>query len=491
MEGDIIFNKEKPTNITPPSANEKVSPSPPASQPSSPPPPPQSNLASTPLPPPPRPSIISLLLKIVIGIGMLIVLGFVGVRFVLPMFSSNGNEKVTLTYWGLWESEKTMAAVINEFQRENPNITVKYSRQDIKQYNDTLQTRIKNGTGPDIFRYHSTWVPMLREELLPLSQDAIKPDDFKKKYYPVVSTDVMKNGAIYGIPLGIDTLAMFVNTEITKEAGVSVPTDWNEFVKSAIKITVKDSAGKIKTAGAALGTYDNITHAPDILGMLFVQNGTDLTDMSKTPTNASETLQFYTSFASGNGKMWDETLDESIKAFTKGQVGFYFGYSWDVFQIRAMNPELKFEVHKVPGLPGRRTTVASYWVEGVSLKTKHPKEAMLFMNFLSKESTVEKIYAEASKSREFGEPYPMVGLKDRLKDNKVVYPFVDQAATAKSTYFVSNTYDNGINDKMNAYLGNAVRASLGNTSPQTAVETLSQGITQVLSLYERKPTPTR
>ena len=490
MEGDIIFNKENPSSTTQSPDGEPKEEKIEASNVA----PEQASLRedslNSPLPPPPSGGPIGLIIKIIIGLIGIAIFGFVIVRFILPLFGGN-SEKVTLTYWGLWENEKTIDSIINEFEADHPDIKVNYVKQDIKQYNDTLQTRVNNGTGPDIFRFHNSWVPMLKEELLPLSQDAIKPDNFKNKYYPVTQSDLVRNGAIYGIPLEIDTIAMFVNTEIIQEAGVSIPQDWNEFVKTAVKITVKDSSGKIKTSGAALGTYDNITHSPDILAMLFAQNGTNLTDMSKTPNNAAETLKFYTSFASGNGRMWDETLDKSIDAFAKGQVGFYFGYSWDIFQIRATNPDLKFEVHKVPGLPGRRMTVASYWVEGVSSKTKHPKEAMQFMNFLAQESTVEKFYTEVSKTRVFGEPYPFVALKDRLKDDKIVYPFVEQAPTAVSTYFVSDTHDNGINDKMNAYLGNAVRSVLGNTSEESAVKTLSSGVSQVLSLYERKPTPTR
>lgn len=485
MEGNIIFNKKEEETKAPETSG-SAQPVAPKDTPQAP-----SPLSEKPLPPPPKTSLPGLLIKILLGLLGLSLLGFIIFRFVLPMFGENTGGKVELVYWGLWENENTMGALIDKFEATHPNITIKYKKQDIKQYNETLQTRINNGTGPDIFRFHSTWVPMLKEGLLPLSQEAINPNDFKKNYYPVIQKDLTQNGAIYGIPLEIDTLAMFVNTEIIKEAGISVPKDWNDFVKAAVRITVKDSSGKIKTSGAALGTYDNINHAPDILGMLFMQNGTNTTDMQKTPTNASETLDFYTSFAKGNGAMWDDSLDEALIAFAKGNVGFFFGYSWDIFQIQAINPELKFEIYKVPGLPGRQMSIASYWVEGVSNKTKHPKEAMQFMNYLSKETTVEKLYVEESKTRAFGEPYPFVGLKDKLKDNKIIYPFVEQGPNAVSTYFVSNTFDSGINDRMNAYLGNAVRSVLGNTSAESAVKTLSQGISQVLSVYERQPTITR
>jgi len=496
MQADVIFDKEKSPTPTdpkmPPGTWQKEAsapvqdPLPPANAP-----PPESRFTSRPLPPPPQKSIKGLLIKILLGVLALTLFGFVIIRFILPIFTGGVSQKVELTYWGLWENENTLSGVIKDFESKNPNIRIKYIKQDIKQYNDTLQTRVNNGTGPDIYRFHNTWLPMLKEELLPLPNSVISPNDFRKKYYPVVQRDLVRNGAIYGIPFEIDTLAMFVNTDILNQAGVTVPTDWNDFVKSAIKLTVKDTQGRIKTSGASLGTYDNIRNAPDILGMLLVQNGANTTEMSKTSANAAEAIEFYTSFAKGGGAMWNDSLEEASLSFARGNVAFYFGYSWEVFQIQAINPELKFAIHKVPGLPGRRSSVASYWAEGISTKSKHPKEAMEFLKFLTIEQSVEKIYEATSKTRSFGEPYPFVTHASRLKDNKIVYPFVEQAPSATSTYFVSNTYDNGINDKMNAYLGNAVRSVLGNTSPQSAVETLSLGITQILAVYEPKKPTTR
>lgn len=427
--------------------------------------------------------IFSLLIKVVVGIVILLVAGFLGFRFLLPLFTGPSNEKVTLVYWGLWEDPQVMQSVINDFQKENPNITVSYQKQDIKEYRERFTTRSQNGNGPDVFRFHNSWVPQLKSLLLPLPNDVITPDAFQKAYYPVAQADLVKNGAIYGIPLEIDTLALFTNKEIFAASGVAVPTTWEEFSSTARSLTVKDEQGAIKTSGAALGTFDNITHASDIVSLLLVQNGTNLIDMNQTTANASDALSYYTSFAKDEGNVWDETLDPSIMLFAKGNLAMYFGYSWDIFAIRAMNPNLVMEIHPVPHLLDRKMSIASYWVEGASTKSKHQKESLLFLKFLARKETEQKLFAQASKTRLFGEPYARKDLAPLLKDNPLVYPFANQGQDAVSTFFVSDTYDNGLNSQMNGYLGNAVRSILGNTSPQTAVETLVQGVTQVLKQY--------
>ena len=281
----------------------------------------------------------------------------------------------------------------------------------------------------------------------------------------------------------IDTLALYINSQLFQAAGLQPPTNWNDFISDARAMTVKDANGKIKTAGAAMGTYDNITHAPDILSLLFLQNGVDLSNMQSSPDRAANALDFYTAFATDQNNVWDNTLDPSLLAFSKGNLAMYFGYSWDYFTIKQDNPNLTFQIAPVPQLPNQDVNLASYWVEGVSVKSKHQKEALLFMKYLAQKSTEESLYAEQAKTRTFGEPYARVDLGGTLKTNPVLAPFVDEAPSAFSSPFVDSTYDNGLNQELNTYLGNAVNSVLNGNSPQTALGTLSQGATQVFQKY--------
>jgi ABC-type glycerol-3-phosphate transport system substrate-binding protein len=324
---------------------------------------------------------------------------------------------------------------------------------------------------------------MLSGVLLPLPSDVITSSNFSTTFYPVMQKDLVRNGAIYGIPLEVDTLSLYINTELLQSVGLNPPTTWNDFINDARAMTVKDENGKIKTAGAAIGTFDNIDHASDILSMLLLQNGVDFKNLSASSDRFNGTLSFYTSFATDQNNVWDNTLDPSTLAFSKGNLAMYFGYSWDYFNIKKFNPNLNFEVVPVPQLPDRTVNMASYWVEGVSSKSKSQKQAFLFMKFLVKKETEEKLYAEESKERAFGEPYARVDLSDTLKSNPNVYTFISQAKTASSTLFVDKTYDNGLNQQLNTYLGNAVNSVLSNGSTQSAFDIFIKGVLQILQKY--------
>lgn len=434
---------------------------------------------------PPIKKIVSLIIGAIVVVAIIALVIIV----VLPKLSSGGDKNVNLVYWNVFEDAAPLEEAAAEFHRQNPNITVTIEKQDPKglgKYFDRIATRIQNGSGPDVLRFHESWLPEVAPYLLPIPQELINSSGLDKKYYPAISQDLKYNGAYYGIPIHFDSLSLLINTEIFKNAGInSYPTTWDDLINVARQLTVKDENGKITQSGIALGTYDNIAHASDILSLLMVQNGADLRNLSgPAAQSATDALEFYTSFAKGDTKVWDNTLDNSKLAFSEGKLAMYLGFSWDIFQIKASNPNLQFLVVPVPHLQSRNSTIASYWVEGVSAKTKHPQQAFAFLQFLASQKTMEQLYASAAKTRGFGELYPRSDMASLLSDNKLIYPFVSQGKDAKSSVFASDTYDDGLVDGIDKYMGDAINSVINNdTSAQSAIQTLSDGVTQKMSQY--------
>lgn len=410
---------------------------------------------------------------------------FVILNIILPQFKNPSEKAVTLSYWGIREDPGTMAGVISDFEKENPDIKVVYSKQDPTDYREKLTTRIQNGTGPDIFKFHNTWYPMFSAELLPLPQETIEKKQFLDNYYEVAQKDLIKDGAIYAVPLEIDTLALYVNKQIFEDT--PIPVTWQEFIDVSTKLTKRDENGRISTAGAALGTFDNVVHAPDIISLLFAQNGVDLTNPSEYSDKISDALRFYTNFALIETNVWDTTLDPSISAFSQGKVAMVFGYYWDYFEIKKTNPNLAFKIAPVPQLlTSSKFNIASYWADGVSAMSKNQKEALLFMKFLAKKETTEKLYQEQSKVRTLGHPYGNKNLADKLKDTEN-FVFVDQAKTAVSSPFVDNTHDNGLNDKLNNVLRESIKELLNNGNLESATRSLLEGYSSVIGEYAPIP----
>ena len=81
-----------------------------------------------------QPSKAKKILTIFLGFFAVVLIIAVILFVIIPGFTKNaGAGKVTLTYWGLWEDSKVMQGLISDFERENPNIKIDYSKQDVKQ----------------------------------------------------------------------------------------------------------------------------------------------------------------------------------------------------------------------------------------------------------------------------------------------------------------------------------------------------------------------
>ena len=426
------------------------------------------------------------LFRILIILVIIIVTSVIG-YFVFRFFAGRSGETsgpVTLNYWGLWEDESIMQPVINDYKESNPNVTINYTFQTPTQYRERLEAAIGRGGEVDIFRYHNTWVPMLKNNLSPLPESVFPKKDYDQTFYPVAQSDLNVNGNYVGIPLMIDGLGLFINQDLFDAVGVSLPRTWDDVQIVAQALTVKDLNGTIRTAGIALGTAGNIEHYSDIVALMMMQNGANLTN--PVGVEASDALAYYRLYAEEPNKTWDETMPNSIAAFAQGQVAMIFAPSWQALTIKAINPTLNFEVISVPQLKDATPSItwASYWVEGVANNSPNQKAAWEFLQYLSSKEVMIKLYTLEANSRGFGEPYARTDLAESVTSDPIVGAYILQAPQARSFPLASNTFDNGLNDRMIKYLEDAINALSQGASPESALQTAAQGFRQVLSQYD-------
>lgn len=419
--------------------------------------------------------ILMILVFLLLALGLL-----AGGRFLLGILG--GSKEVTVTYWGLWENDATVRSVIADFEAKNPKIKVSYVKQSPRQYRERLSAAIARGEGPDLFRFHNTWVAMLASDLAAVPKTVMTPAEFSSTFYPVATNDLVAGNTIYGIPMMIEGLGLYINEDLFAKAGVSVPVTWEDVLNIVPKLTVKEG-NAITTSAIALGTTGNIENFSDILALMMMQNGANLVGLSGK--EAEETLLFYRKFADPADPIytWNDTLDNSIYAFAIGKVAMILAPSWRAFDVRQIGPELRFKIIPVPQLPGNTVSWASYWVEGVSGKSKTQMQAFAFLKYITSREAVTKLYTEAGKTRLFGEVYARVDLGNTIEGDPFVGAYVKQAKTAKSFPLASRTFDNGINDKLIKYLEDAVNSVAAGSAPSAALTTAASGFRQVLGQY--------
>ncbi len=245
---------------------------------------------------------------------------------------------------------------------------------------------------------------------------------------------------------------------------------------------MKDPQGNLITSGIAIGTANNIEHFSDIFALFLIQNGAELKNLNSQ--EAVSALEAYRKFAELPNQFWSEEMPNSVNAFIQEKVAIIFVPSWQILNIKVMNPELDFKAIPVPIIPGGKTvSIANYWVEGVSRFSKNQLEAWKFLKFLSEKESLTKLYEVQSRIRLFGTAYSRKDLANLLIQNEYLGSVVKQAENLVSIPLISRTLDNGLNDGLIKYLENAINSTVQGVSYQEALKTMSQGVNQIFTQY--------
>ncbi|VVA43448.1 Multiple sugar transport system substrate-binding protein [Candidatus Roizmanbacteria bacterium] len=422
------------------------------------------------------------------GAVLFLILFIVIVRAIF--FSKPSNKAVNLIYWGLWEDKEVMEPLIAAYQQKYPNVKINYQKMNPQSYREKLVSRsisVGNSQGriekPDIFRFHNTWLPEIKDIIAPLPPTVMSGEEFDKTFYPIHKKDLKVGNYYYGLPLEIDGLVLVYNESLFKKAGIStVPTTWDDITQIVPKLTVKDLSGGLITSGIAMGTASNVDHFSDIFGLLLLQNGGSLNKLDQD--EAAGALEIYRKFSEPPQGYWTEEMPGSTTAFVQEKVAIIIVPSWEVLAIKAANPDIDIKVVPVPVVPGTPLiSLASYWVEGVSRFSSNQLEAWKFLKFLTEKENMTKMYEIQSKIRPFGEPYSRVDLAPLLAQDPYLGAVIKQANNFVSLPIISRTMDNGLNDEIIKYMENAINSTILGVSYKEALTEAKKGIDQVFTKY--------
>ncbi len=338
--------------------------------------------------------------------------------------------------------------------------------------------------GPDVFLIHNDWVGKYLPKISPMpattkvayqvvtgtvrkqqtwqlqTEPTMTTKAFKDRFADAVIYDAVRSvnvstkqdqiilqDRIVGIPVSMDTLALYYNKDLLNAAGIATPPEtWGQFQEQVQKLTKLDSQGNVVQSGAAIGTATNVERAQDILTAIMMQNGTQMAADDGSPTfhlvpaalsgskdqpPAYEALTFYTDFASPVKAVytWNGQQPNSLEAFIQGKAAFFFGYSYHLPQIRARAPKLNLGVTKLPQIENNPVkNVANYWLWAVSKKSPNQDISWNLLNFFIKPEENKKIL-DATKR-----PAALKALLKNQVDDEDVGVFASQVLTAQSWY---------------------------------------------------------
>lgn len=392
------------------------------------------------------------------AIALMVLVAFV---FILRnSFSSGTTASATLEVWGVFDDRIAFNDAVMAFEKANKNIKVHYTMLTPQGYEQAVVDALAAGQGPDVWMMHNTWLPKHINKIQPMPASIagskvplMTVRQFKDTFVDGAASDLVNGDRIYGLPLYVDTLALYYNKDMFASVGIAqAPETWTEFMDDVKKITTYDASRNITRSGAALGTARNINRATDILMMLMLQSGVQMTDADNLQATFSRSvdgqnvgeraLEFYTDFANkgrgagDNGKevySWDDSMHYSVDAFVAGETAMMINYAHQIPVLRAAAARLNWALASVPQASTVDSrTYANYWPLVVSLNTKNSDAAWQFALYMTAgDGTVPYLNAAAR-------PTARRDLIDQQKTDPDLGVFAEQALTARSWFQVDN-----------------------------------------------------
>lgn len=343
--------------------------------------------------------VLAVLMTGVIGMGLLAGCGN-GSSEEKKGNSGNGDEKVEITFWDNYADTihtEVYEKIISDFEKENPDISVKYVPLPSDQAKSKYDVAIQGNTTPDCGVIYQYWMNdfVVQDALLPLDEYTADDDSLLDTFVESMKSTA-PDGKYYSLPFYVVPPTLWYNTEMFEEKGVKVPTTWDEVFEDVPTLTDKEKgvygfsirggAGSSQQLEQMLYQYSGITE-------MFDEDG-------KSTINDPKHVEFLEKFAALYNKYTPESditnaSTEMISAFDSGSAAMIFHNIGSYGQHRDTLGEEKFGAVVNLKSVDDTNVMVSNGVASLSVfkNSKHPEEAYKFIQYLT-EHTANSYFNE-------------------------------------------------------------------------------------------------
>ncbi|MGC0369563.1 ABC transporter substrate-binding protein [Microbacterium sp. SLBN-111] len=312
--------------------------------------------------------------------------------------AGGGTDSQTVTFLS-WDTQDTMQPLIDQFEKENPGLTVNASyAPPVTDYVQKLQTQLGSNTGPDVFI-------ITAENKHQLMDGGFAKDLSGESWISNISDAAQQtyssNGKVYGAAIASWGGGILINKDMLAKVGYTTPpATWDQFL---------DLGTKLKDSGVT-AFYEASDGIPVTLSALLgVENASMDNAMDQDIWDGKTTFaDTWTQPLTTWNQLFEKgieprsaaglTGDQVLQAFEQGQVAMIGTGSWALGNIKKAAPNLNLEYLAVPNPKGDL-----YWCGAVSpgyainAKAKNPEGADKFVQFLQSKEGVE-LYQKETQS---------------------------------------------------------------------------------------------
>ncbi len=316
--------------------------------------------------------------------------------------SSDGDVVLELAQW--WEPELPDGAfreLIDEFEAENPGITVELLSGPYASTKEQLFAGAAAGTMSDVVGLDGAWVSDFKDQGALADLSALMAEaDYDESQ---LASQIQLDGATYMIPVVNFVYPMFTNDDLLAEAGVDAPPSTrSEFAAAAAALTELGGNTSGWILPLSLEAPNGIQN--DVMSWVWASGGSMLADGQPDLTNDEVTSAV--EYIKG---LWDDGViapgaftmkeQDKVEEFTNGRVGMMISSLAHINLIRESNPELSFSISALPaedGFDGERGIPYASWGIGVSESSENKAEAWKLVEFLMSEDVNSRLSSIAN-----------------------------------------------------------------------------------------------
>ncbi len=278
--------------------------------------------------------------------------------------------KQTLTYWHVKQSgdDKVFDKLIATYEKDVPTINIETRLfEPTDDYETAVINALAAGKGPDIWEIRDDELARHKDKLAGfVFPSKGEQEIFKKTYARAIANQMIIDDTLYGMPITIDPLVLFMNVDHMKQAGIEKPPKTWEELAAIAKLTTLRVDQTIVRPGFAMGTASNLDRASHILQLVMMQLGVQMVDPAHKQATfdlfiqdpdsgeyrylGQEAVTFFDSFADPASayQSWDANQPYSTQAFASGNLSMMINYLSLYPQMKLLNSKLNYSVSGVP-----------------------------------------------------------------------------------------------------------------------------------------------
>ncbi len=261
----------------------------------------------------------------------------------------------TITVWDYYGEATPIKPLLEGFQKENPDITIKYEALDWDTTLEKLNVVLTGGNPPDVTTVDMTWLPKFAalsafSDLKPLSGGKLNGVAWDQAYSAGALEAITFKDQIVAALYDFDVYSLYYRADLFEKKGLEPPKTWDELMNVASKLVENNQ-------------YKYEFDADTFHGSQWIyENGATLLDKDnkKAVFNSPEAVAaiefYYSLLKKGVAINWTDDEGERIQGVKDGRIGMFSDGPYYMGILKSAAPEMakqwKVTLHPFKAQPG-------------------------------------------------------------------------------------------------------------------------------------------